>query len=112
MISEDTYKDFFLENHTPQSYWLMGCCGLFGILDHDVPGKITYPLLHLDNKVQLKQYDGVNCRVIWCLFIFDLMQQALVPYNFAFDHKKTNLIPINVGIGKTWIQPAQWSLLS
>ena len=26
MISEDTYKNFFLDNHTPQSYWLMGCC--------------------------------------------------------------------------------------
>ena len=40
------------------------------------------------------------------------MQQALVPYNYAFDHRKTNLIPINAGIGKTWIQPEQWSFLS
>ena len=89
----------------------MGCCGPFGILDQDIPGKITFPLLHLDNQVILKQHDAVNCGAIWCLFIFDIMQQALIPYNFSFDHQRKNLIPIDVGIGKTWIHPSQWNNL-
>jgi len=108
MMVEDVYKNFDIANHTPESYFLIGCCGPFGILDKDLLGKITYPLLHLDNKIKPKQIDGSNCGVIWCLFIFDIMQQALFPYDFEFDKKKKGLLPIDIGIGKTWIHPNQW----
>lgn len=111
MLSEDIYKNFSIESHTPQSYWLMGCCGPFGILDTNVLGKITFPLLYLDKRVMLRQHDGVNCGVIWCLFIFDLMQKALVPYNNISFDKTKKVLPVELGIGKTWILPLQWSFL-
>jgi len=60
-------------------------------------------------RIRPKQHDFNNCGVIWCLFIHDMMQQALVPYDFKFDKKKKNLIPYNIGIGKTWIHPNLFS---
>ena len=101
MMVEDVYKIFDIVNHTPESYFLIGCCGPFGILDKALLGKITFPLLHLDIKIKPKQFDGSNCGVIWCLFIFDIMQQALFPYDFEFDKKGKGLLPIDIKIGKT-----------
>lgn len=57
MVAEDQYKMFDIKNHNPRSYWIMGCCGPFGIVDPQVLGKITYPILRLDNKIKLKQVD-------------------------------------------------------
>ena len=34
-----------------------------------------------------------------------MMQQASVPYDLKFDPKQRNLLPIDIGIGKTWIHP-------
>ena len=31
MMAEDLYGKFVLKNHTPDNYWLMGCCGPFDI---------------------------------------------------------------------------------
>src|SRR5688500_3241105 len=87
----------------------MGCSGPFGIIGQENPEKISFPLLNLDNKIQLKQKDGVNCGVIWCLFIYNLMQQALTPFDFKFNIKKKNLLPLTIGIGKTWIHPTVFS---
>ena len=51
MMAEDLYGKFVLENHTPESYWLMGCCGPFGILDKDLLGKITFLFLKIDSRL-------------------------------------------------------------
>ena len=109
MMVEGVYKNFNLGNHTAKSYWLMGCCGPFGIIDIDLLGKITFPTLRLDNKIQPKQHDGWNCGIIWCLFVYNMMQQASVPYDFKFDKKQRHLLPIDIGIGKTWIHPDIYS---
>ena len=80
MMVEGVYKSFSIGNHTAKSYWLMGCCGPFGIIDCELLGNFSFPLLHLDKKIQPKQHDGWNCGIICCLFVYNIMQQALVPY--------------------------------
>src|SRR5690349_4694260 len=87
MMADGCYKEFDLRNHTPESYWLMGCCGPFGILDKNLLGKITFPIFKLHNNIKPKQYNGCNCGVIWCLFILDIMQQALNTYDFELNKK-------------------------
>ena len=110
MMAENLYDKFNIKNHNARSYYIMGCCGPFGILDIEHPEKISFLLLHLDNQIILKQKDGVNCGVIWCLFIYDLMQQAFTLFDFELDKKKKrNVLPIKIGIGKTWIQPSVFS---
>ncbi len=111
MMVDDVYKSFDLSNHTPQSYWMMGCCGPFGIIDFASPGTIIFPILNLDKRVNPKQHDDYNYGVIWCLFVHDIMQQALVPYDFKFDVNQKQLIPVTAGIGKTWISPSIYSHL-
>ena len=54
MMVDGLYGKFVLENHTPENYWLMDCCGPFGILDTNLLGKITYPILKLDSRVKPK----------------------------------------------------------
>lgn len=103
MLEENVYDKFNLRNHVPRSYWLMGCSGPFGIIDSSLLSKIVFPLLKLDMWIRPKQVDGVNCGYIWCLFVYDLMQQSLVPYDFAVDKDKRNVLPITIGIGKTWV---------
>ena|SRR5687768_6868374 len=96
---EGVYTDSNINHHTPKSYWVIGCCGPFGIVDKNLLGKITFPLLKVDDRIKPKQNDNFNCGVIWCLFIHDMMQQASVPYTFSLDRHWT-LLPINIGIGK------------
>ena len=84
----------------------MGCCGLFGIVDSQVLGKITYPTLKLDNRIKPNQDDAWNCGTIWCLFVHNIMQQYNVPYNFVFDKRAPYLLPLNLGIGRTWVEPS------
>ena len=84
MMAKDLYGKFVLKYHTPESYWLMGCCGPFGILDKNLLGKITYPMLKNYSRLKPKQFDSCNCGVICCLFMMDIMQQALTTYDFDF----------------------------
>ena len=105
---EGVYANFNWTNHLQHSCWLIGCCGPFGIIDSMVSGKITYPVLHLDGKIKHKQNESFNCGVIWCLFIFDVMQQALIPYDFEYDKKERFLLPVHIRIGQTWFHPTQW----
>ena len=88
MMAEDLYGKFILENHTPESYWLRGCCGPFGILDKNLLGKITFPFLKIDNRLKPKQFDSCNCGVIWCLFMMDIIQQALTTYDESLNIRK------------------------
>ena len=90
MMVDGLYGNFVLANHTPKRYWLMGCCGSFDILDINLLGKITYPILLLDSRVKPKQFNGCNCGVIWFLFIMNIMKQAHTSYNFNLYKKKDN----------------------
>ena len=122
MMAEDLYGKFVLENQTPESCWLMGCCGPFGILDKNLLGKNTYPMLKIDSRLKPKQFDSCNCGVFWCLFIMDIMQQALTTYDESLkirkkkdvadsddglDSTKKDLLPSYIGIGRTWVHPNQ-----
>ena len=107
------YRDMMIENvldrfdymvHTPKTYWLLGFRGPFGIIDNSGDeSRINYKILMLNEKIRPRQFDGWNCGVIWCLFVFDLMLQASVPYNFA--PVQSNELPETLGIGKTWLPP-------
>lgn len=99
------------ENHTPESYWLIGCCGPFGVVDKDLLGKIRFPSLKLDDKVTAKQTDVFNCGVIWCLFMHEVMQQSFISYTFSFEKRRINQLPLSTGIGKTWIHPTLYGYL-
>ena len=103
MIEGKIHEDFNIHNHFSSRFWLMRCCDPFGVNDINLPENTIYLILKLDNKLQPKQHDISNCGIIWCLFIYNLMQQALVLYsNVKFDMKKY-LLSADLGIGKTWI---------
>ena len=93
MMVEGVFKDFNYKNHSFQSYWIMGCCGPFGIVDEYIPSKITFPILKVDKRIKPQQIDAWNCGPIWCLFIHDMMQQALVPYDFKLLKKQKLFCP-------------------
>ena len=91
-------------NHSSKSYWLLGCCGPFGIIDQQNKAKIEYKILSVNDYITPKQKDGSNCGITWCLFIYDIMMQAIVPYDF--DLQESNIyLPTSLGIGKTWLLP-------
>src|SRR5215207_9653937 len=50
MAETDMYERFNINNHTLKSYWMLGCCGPFGVIDQALLGKVTFPILKLDNK--------------------------------------------------------------
>ena len=91
-------------NHTPKSYWLLGCCGPYGIIQSPIDERVQFPILSLNGFINPKQSDGWNCGVIWLLFIYDIMMQAPVPYDI--DPSETSFVlPTKCGIGKTWLMP-------
>src|SRR5687768_15540281 len=102
MEIEKQLEHFDYQVHTQKSFWMLGCCGPFGIVDMRGDDKITYKIIKLHGNFIPVQTNGVNCGVIWCLFVFDLMQQAAVPYNFLLDDTN-GVMPFGLGIGKTWI---------
>ena len=82
MMVEITFAKYDLNNHTSESYFLIDCCGSFGIFDKEVLEKILSIVLKLDDKLKQKQVEGCNYDVNWCLFITDTMQQAMIAYDF------------------------------
>src|SRR5687767_3779475 len=107
------YRDIALEgqlknmhdlNHTPESYWLLGCCGPFGIIDQKRNEKVEYKIFNLNEYITPKQGDNCNCAVIWCLFIYDIMMQAPLSYDFDV-FELHNYLPTSLQIGKTWLYP-------
>lgn len=72
MMVEGVFNLFNLDNHTPESYWLLGCRGPFGVTDVENSDRITYPILQRHDKCIPRQNDNNNCGVIWCLFIMDM----------------------------------------
>ena len=51
MIKEQVFNNFNINNHSSSSFWLMGCCGPFGVIDINLPGKTVYSILKLNNKL-------------------------------------------------------------
>ena len=47
MMVEGVYTKFSLANHSPRSYWIMGCNGPFGIIDELHPKKLHFPIYSL-----------------------------------------------------------------
>lgn len=112
MMEDGVYNQFYLENHTPKSYYLMGCCGPFGILDEIDTSKVTIPILLLPPNIHPVQHDGTSCGVIWCLFIYDMMLQALVPFDIKLLDKQENTLLLGTGIGKSWIEPGMHPVIA
>src|SRR5688572_26456969 len=73
MVLEKKIDYFNYLDHTPRTYFMLGCSGPFGILDVKDDSMLTYKLLTLHNSVRPIQTDGSNCGLIWCLFVFDMM---------------------------------------
>ena len=104
MAHEGIMDEFDYRNHTPATYWMLGVRGPFGICDMlTAEETITYKLLRLNDNIRPKQRDGCNCGVIWCLFVYDMLLQSFVPYDFELTNY--NELPLKIGIGKTWLPP-------
>jgi hypothetical protein len=97
-------------NHNPKSYWMLGCVGPFSIINPEHTEKVEYNILLLNESICPKQTDGCNCGIIWCLFIYNMMMQARVSYNFN-PNELQNYLPTNIGIGKTWLFPKLFNAL-
>ena len=54
MLEKSVCKNFNIDNHSQNNFWLMGCCGPFYVIDMDLPGKMVYPILKLDNELHPK----------------------------------------------------------
>ena len=107
MATDKTLKEFNVLNHTPRSYWMLGCSGPFGKLNVRDDDKITYKILTLHQDVRPKQLvetDWYNCGLIWCLFVYDMMLQVTVSYYNILPQDSKEL-PLSLGIGKTWLHP-------
>ena len=101
---DDQLDKLDIKNHSPKSYWLLGCCGPFGVIDIHNESRIEYHILSVNNYISPKQKDASNCGILWCLFIYDIMMQAIVPYDLDLQ-ESNNFLPISLGIGKTWLFP-------
>ena len=104
MRLEGMLDNFDFMNHTSKSYWLLGARGPFGIIDFLKKDRKRFPILKMHEAIIPIQKDKCNCGVIWCLFIYDLMMQASIPYNQDLS-MSPNYLPISMNIGKTWMEP-------
>ena len=77
---------------------------LLGLLISQKKDRKKFPILKLHEAIMPNQPDKCNCGVIWYLFIYDLMMQASIPYNFDVS-SSPNPLPLSMGIGKTWLEP-------
>ena len=109
--TDKCFEEFNIAKHTPESYWLLGCRGPFGVINAEKPELIRYPLLSMPVLVQIKQRDGYNCGVIWCLFLLEMVvNQAGRPYNFK-DELIENVLPNQRYFGRTWMKPNIFSMI-
>src|SRR5688500_6049168 len=76
-----------------KTYFMLGCSGPFGILDVKDNSMITYKILTLHKLVRPVQTDGCNCRLIYCLFVYNMMLQFGNPYYDILLHG-TRELPI------------------
>ena len=108
MALENVLDSFNYQDHTPRTYWMIGCSGPFGKLDvKQGDSFLTYKLLTLPKEVRPVQPvkdDWFNCGLIWCLFVYDMMLQVPNSYYQILGPTTTEL-PIGLGIGKSWLHP-------
>ena len=107
MVTDKAWAEFNYLNHTPRTYWVLGCSGPFGKLDVRDDSKITYKILTLHKDIkpkQMVQTDWFNCGLIWCLFVFDIMLQVTELY-YGILPDGSRELPLSLGIGKSWLHP-------
>src|ERR687890_2102436 len=111
MVLEKKIDYFNYLDHTPRTYFMLGCSGPFGILDVKDNSMITYKILSLHQSVRPIQTDGSNCGLVWCLFVYDMMLQFGNSYHNILPHGSRELL-LKLGIGKTWLHPWIFSALT
>lgn len=63
MSVEGVLEQFDYKNHTPKSFWILGCRGPFGIIKSSQPDMLCYPMLSAST-------DTARPLELWCYLVF------------------------------------------